>query len=137
MNDNMKVRFADGVIAKVVKFDVEDLCFGLIEGDPRTCIQRQIAEDIERADKSGCTSVYLFAPGPKRRTILGGDGVSTSTIVYEDLPTYRYTVICEANAKTFEVVWYDDAPPVYAGIYDVFQAMAGRLEFEKYAEYWD
>ena len=40
MNDNMKVRFADGVIAKVVKFDVEDLCFGLIEGDPRTCIQR-------------------------------------------------------------------------------------------------
>ena len=137
MNDNMKVRFADGVIAKVVKFEVEDLCFGLIEGNPRICIMRQISEDRACADKSGCKSVYIFPPGPKKRTILGGNGVSTSSIVYEELPTYRYVVICEANGKTFKVVWYDDAPPIYVGIYDVFQAIAGRLEFNKYAEYWD
>lgn len=48
MYDNMKVRFADGVVAKVVKFDVEDLCFGLIEDHPRAFIQRQITEDREK-----------------------------------------------------------------------------------------
>ena len=88
MYDNMKVRFADGVVAKVMKFDVEDLCYGLLEGDPRMCIQRQIAEDRERVDRSGCTSVYIIPSGPKRRTILGGNGVSTSTVVYDELPTY-------------------------------------------------
>lgn len=136
MYDNMKVRFADGVVAKVMKFDVEDLCFGLLEGDPRMCIQRHIAEDRERVDRSGCTSVYIIPPGPKRRTILGGNGVSTSTVVYNELPTYRYTLICEHEEKSFEVVWYDDAPPIYVGIYDVFQAVAGSLEFNKYAEIW-
>lgn len=136
MYDNMKVRFADGVVAKVMKFDVEDLCFGLLEGDPRMCIQRHIAEDREMVDRSGCTSVYIIPPGPKRRTILGGNGVSTSTVVYDELPTYRYTLVCEHKSKTFEVIWYDDAPPVYVGIYDVFQAIAGSLEFNKYAEIW-
>lgn len=137
MNDNMKVRFADGVVAKVVKFDVEDLCFGLIEGDPRICIRRQIDEDIKRVDRTGSTSVQIIPPGPKRRTMLGGNGVSTSTVIYNELPTYRYTLVCEHGGKSFEVVWYDDAPPVYAGIYDVFQVVAGGLEFNKYAEYWD
>lgn len=33
--------------------------------------------------------------------------------------------------------WYDDAPPIYVGIYDVFQAVAGSLEFNIYAEIWD
>lgn len=136
MNDYMKVRFADGVVADVVKFDVEDLCFGLLESDPRSCIQRRITEERERVDRNGSTSVYIISPGPKRRTILGGNGVSTSTVVYNELPTYRYTLICEHGAKTFEVIWYDDAPPVYAGIYDVFQVVAGRLEFNKYAEIW-
>lgn len=136
MYDNMKVRFADGVVAMVMKFDVEDLCFGLLEGDPRMCIQRHIAEDRERVDRSGCTSVYIIPPGPKRRTILGGNGVSTSTVVYNELPTYRYTLICEHEEKSFKVVWYDDAPPIYVGIYDVFQAVAGSLEFNKYAEVW-
>ena len=136
MYDNMKVRFADGVVADVVKFDVEDLCFGLLEGDPRMCIQRHIAEDRERVDRSGCTSVYIVPPGPKRRTILGGNGVSTSTVVYNELPTYRYTLVCEHAEKSFKVVWYDDAPPIYVGIYDVFQAVAGILEFNKYAEVW-
>ncbi len=134
MYDNMKVRFADGVVAKVMKFDVEDLCFGLLEGDPRMCIQRHIAEDRERV--GGCTSVYIIPPGPKRRTILGGNGVSTSTVVYDELPTYRYTLVCEHKETSFEVVWYDDAPPIYVGIYDVFQAVAGSLEFNKYAEVW-
>ena len=133
MNDNMKVRFADGVVAKVVKFDVEDLCFGLLEGDPRTFIQRRIAEDRERAT---CTSLYVIPPGPKRRTMLGGNGISTSTVVYNELPTYRYKLVCEHQAKSFEIVWYDDAPPVYAGIYDVFQAVAGGFGFNKYAEFW-
>ena len=137
MYDNMKVRFADGVVAKVVKFDVEDLCFGLLEGDPRRFIQHRIAKDRERADKSGCTSVYIIPPGLKRRTILGGNGVSTSTVVCNELPTYRYTLVCEHAAKSFEVIWYDDAPPIYVGIYDVFQAIAGSLEFNKYAEIWD
>lgn len=59
MNDNMKVRFADGVIAKVVKFDVEDLGFGLIEGDPRTCIQRQRAEDREQIKADA--HLYIFS----------------------------------------------------------------------------
>ena len=94
MYDNMKARFADGVVAKVVKFDFEDLCFGLLEGDPRRFIQHRIAKDRERADKSGCTSVYIIPPGPIRRTILGGNGVSTSTVVYNELPTYRYTLVC-------------------------------------------
>lgn len=52
MYDNMKARFADGVVAKVVKFDVVDLCFGLLEGDPRSFIQRRISEDRERVDRS-------------------------------------------------------------------------------------
>jgi hypothetical protein len=129
----MKVRFADVVVAKVVKFDVEDLCFGLLEGDPRTFIQRRIAEDRERAT---CTSLYVIPPGPKRRTMLGGNGISTSTVVYNELPTYRYKLVCEHQAKSFEIVWYDDAPLVYAGIYDVFQAVAGGFEFNKYAEFW-
>ena len=73
MYDNMKVRFADGVVAKVVKFDVEDLCFGLIEGDPRICIRRQIDEDIKRVDSTGSTSVQIIPPGPKRRIMLGGN----------------------------------------------------------------
>ena len=137
MYDNMKARFADGVVAKVVKFDVEDLCFGLLEGDPRRFIQHRIAKDRERADKSGSTSVYIIPPGPKRRTILGGNGVSTSTVMSNELPTYRYTLVCEHAAKSFEVIWYDDAPPIYVGIYDVFQAVAGSLEFNKYAEIWD
>lgn len=137
MYDNMKVRFADGVVAKVVKFDVEDLCFGLIEGDPIICIQRHIAEDREKVDKSGCTSVYIIPPKPIRRTMLGGNGVSTSTVVYEELPTYRYTLVCKHQSKSFEIIWYDDAPPIYVGIYDVFQVVAGELEFNKYAEIWD
>ena len=137
MYDNMNARFADEVVAKVVKFNVEDLCFGLLEGDPRRFIQHRIVKDRERADKSGCTSVYIIPSGQKRRTILGGNGVSTSTVVYNELPTYRYTLVCEYATKSIEVIWYDDAPPIYVGIYDVFQAVAGTLEFNKYAEIWD
>ena len=69
--------------------------------------------------------------------MLGGNGVSTSTVLYDALPTYRYTLVCEHNSKTFKVIWYDDAPPVYVGIYDVFQVVAGCLEFNKHAEIWD
>lgn len=98
-------------------------------GDPRRFIQHRIDKDRGRAGKSGCTSVYIIPPGPKRRTILGGNGVSTSTVVYNELPTYRYTLVCEHAAKSFEVIWYNDAPPIYVGIYDVFQAIAGSLEF--------
>ena len=35
------------------------------------------------------------------------------------------------------MIWYDDAPPVYAGIYDVFQMMAKQVEFNRYAEEWN
>ena len=137
MNDHMKVRFADGIVAKVVKFDVEDLCFGLLAGDDRICIRRRISDDMREADRSGRTSIYVKPPAPIRRTMLGGNGVSTSTVLYDALPTYRYTLVCEHNSKTFKVIWYDDAPPVYVGIYDVFQAVAGGLEFNKHAEIWD
>lgn len=137
MNDCMKARFADGVVANVVKFEVEDLCHGLIEGDPKCCIQHKIKEDQYKIDRGEWPSTHRFELAPKQCIILGGNGVATSTYLYNTLPTYRYNVWFEYQGKEMDIIWYDDAPPIYIGIYDVFQEKAGQVEFNKYADYFD
>ena len=78
-----------------------------------------------------------ISPSPKKQIILGSDGITTTTQLIPYQPTYRYSLECRFESKKLELIWYDDAPPVYAGIYDVFQKMAEQVEFNKYAEQWN
>ena len=137
MNDYMKARFADGVIADVLSFKVEDLCVGIKDENPKDYADKRIKEDRRNFDFGRWNHVYIFSPAPKKQIIFGADGISTTTQLIPGQPTYRYSVICSNGSKRIEVIWYDDAPPVYAGIYDVFQKMAEQVEFNRYAEEWN
>ena len=136
MNDYMRARFADGVIAEVLRFSVEDLCMGIKDEDPKEYADKRIKEAQRNFDLGKWNHVYIFSPTPKKKIIFGGDGVSTTTQLITGQPTYRYSVMCSNGSKRVEVIWYDDAPPVYAGIYDVFQKMAEQIEFNRYSEAW-
>ena len=125
MNDYMKTRFVDGVVADVLCFSVEDLCMGIKDEKPKDCVGKRIKH------------VYIFSPAPRKQIILGADRISTTTQLIPGQPTYRYSVMCSNGSKRVEVIWYDNAPPVYAGIYDVFQKMAEQIEFNRYAEEWN
>lgn len=136
-NDYMKARFADGVIADVLSFRVEDLCMGIKDENPKDYADKRIKEDRRNFELGKWNHVYIFSPTPRKQIIFGADGISTTTQLVPGHPTYRYSVICTHESKKIEVIWYDDAPPIYVGIYDLFQAVAGSLEFNKYAEIWD
>ena len=136
MHDYMRARFADGVIAEVLRFNVEDLCLGIKDEEPKDYADKRIKEDRRNFDLGKWNHVYIFSPTPRKQIILGGDGISTTTQLIPGQPTYRYSVMCSNGSRRIEVIWYDDAPPVYAGVYDVFQKMAEQVEFNRYAEEW-
>ena len=94
-----------------------------------SCEQGAISRALEWRDLAG-----MISPTPRKQIIFGGDGISTTTQLIPGYPTYRYSVMCSNGSKRIEVIWYDDAQPVYAGIYDVFQKMAEQVEFNRYAE---
>ena len=137
MHDYMRARFADGEIAEVLCFNVEDLCLGIKDQGPEDYADKRIKEDRRNFDLGKWNHVYIFPPTPRKQIIFGGDGISTTTQLIPGQPTYRYSVMCSNGSKRIEVIWYDDAPPTYAGIYDVFQKMAEQVEFNRYADYWD
>lgn len=137
MNDYMRARFADGVVADVLRLSVEDLCMGIKDEDPKDYADKRIKEDRRHFDHGKWNHVYIFSPTPRKQIILGADGISTTTQLIPGQPTYRYSVMCSYGSGRIEIIWYDDAQPVYAGIFDVFQKMAEQVEFDRYAEEWN
>jgi hypothetical protein len=137
MNDYMRVRFTDGVIADVIKINIEAFCWGKTFSPPEDIIKHNIKVDRFNVDSGKWNGVYIFSPSPKKQIILGSDGITTTTHLIPYQPRYRYSLVCRFESKKLELIWYDDAPPVYAGIYDVFQKMAEQVEFYRYAEEWN
>ena len=107
MNDYMRARFADGVIAEVLCFNVEDLCLGIKDEEPIDYADKRIKEDRRNFDIGKWNHVYIFSPTPRKQIILGGDGISTTTQLIPGQPTYRYSVMCSNGSKRIEVIWYD------------------------------
>jgi hypothetical protein len=60
---------------------------------------------------------------------LGGDGISVTTQYENPLPTYRYEAVAINDQQSLMMIWYDDAPPIYASIYDVIQEKTRALKF--------
>ena len=87
MNDYMRARFADGVIAEVLRFSVEDLCIGIKEEDPKDYADKRIKEDRRNFDLGKWNHVYIFSPAPRKQIIFGADGISTTTQLIPGQPT--------------------------------------------------
>lgn len=136
MGDFIKTRFADGVIAEVIKFNVEVLLPGIMENEQKCYADRRIMEDRRNGDLGRWNHTYIFPSSPKSKIILGSDSISSETVLVPAHPTYRYSLHCVCSDKCIEIIWYDDAPPIYTGIYDVFQKITEQVEFNRYSEEW-
>lgn len=66
MNDYMKARFADGVIADVLSFRVEDLCMGIEDENPKDYADKRIKEDRRNFDLGKWDHVYIFSPTSRK-----------------------------------------------------------------------
>ena len=134
MNNYMKVRFADGVVANVLGFNIEDLLFGNPDVGPEIYAETRIMSNRINVEQGKWRNTYIFEPRPKKVILLLEDGINTTTQLIPGIPTYCYTLLCASDSRRIEIIWYDDAPPVYAGIYDVFQKITEQVEFNRYAK---
>ena len=125
----MSFKFADSIEGKICSFSVKALCSLEDVEDVESVIKAEMAKDTRLAAKMQWQGIYIFPVSAKRKIILGGDGISVTTQYENPLPTYRYEAIAIHNKQSLTMIWYDDAPPIYASIYDVIQEKTRALKF--------
>ena len=125
----MSFKFADSIEGKICSFSVKALCSLEDVEDVESVIKAEMAKDTRLAAKMQWQGIYIFPVSAKRKIILGGDGISVTTQYENPLPTYRYEAVAIHNKQSLTMIWYDDAPPIYASIYDVIQEKTWSLKF--------
>lgn len=125
----MSFKFADSIEGKICSFSVKALCSLEDVEDIESVIKAEMAKDTRLAAKMQWQGIYIFPVSAKRKIILGGDGISVTTQYENPLPTYRYEAVAINDQQSLMMIWYDDAPPIYASIYDVIQEKTRALKF--------
>lgn len=125
----MSFKFADSIEGKICSFSVKALCSLEDVEDIESVIKAEMAKDTRLAAKMQWQGIYIFPVSARRKIILGGDGISVTTQYENPLPTYRYEAVAIHNKQSLTMIWYDDAPPIYASIYDVIQEKTRALKF--------
>ena len=125
----MCFKFADSIEGKICSFSVKALCSLEDVEDVESLIKAEMAKDTRLAAKMQWQGIYIFPVSAKRKIILGGDGISVTTQYENPLPTYRYEAVAINDQQSLMMIWYDDAPPIYASIYDVIQEKTRALKF--------
>ena len=125
----MSFKFADSIEGKICSFSVKALCSLEDVEDVESVIKAEMAKDTRLAAKMQWQGIYIFPVSAKRKIILGGDGISVTTQYENPLPTYRYEAVAINDQQSLMMIWYDDAPPIYASIYDVIQEKTRALKF--------
>ena len=125
----MSFKFADSIEGKICSFSVKALCSLEDVEDVESLIKAEMAKDTRLAAKMQWQGIYIFPVSAKRKIILGGDGISVTTQYENPLPTYRYEAVAINDQQSMMMIWYDDAPPIYASIYDVIQEKTRALKF--------
>lgn len=125
----MSFKFADSIEGKICSFSVKALCSLEDVEDVESLIKAEMAKDTRLAAKMQWQGIYIFPVSAKRKIILGGDGISVTTQYENPLPTYRYEAVAINDQQSLMMIWYDDAPPIYASVYDVIQEKTRALKF--------
>ena len=125
----MSFKFADSIEGKIISFSANALCRLEEVEDIESVIKAEMAKDTRLAAKMQWQGIYIFPVSAKRNIILGRDGISVTTQYDNPLPTYRYEAVAINNQQSLMMIWYDDAPPIYASIYDVIQEKTRALKF--------
>lgn len=125
----MSFKFADSIEGKIITFSANALCRLEEVEDVESVIKAEMAKDTRLAAKMQWQGIYIFPVSAKRNIILGGDGISVTTQYDNPLPTYRYEAVAIHNKESLMMIWYDDAPPIYASIYDLIQEKSRALKF--------
>ena len=125
----MSFKFADSIEGKIICFSVNALCSLEDVEDIESVIKAEMAKDTRLAAKMQWQGIYIFPVSAKRKIILGGDGISVTTQYENPLPTYRYEAVAINDQQSLMMIWYDDAPPIYASVYDVIQEKTRALKF--------
>lgn len=125
----MSFKFADSIEGKICSFSVKALCSLEDVEDVESVIKAEMAKDTRLAAKMQWQGIYIFPVSARRKIILGGDGISVTTQYENPLPTYRYEAVAINDQQSLMMIWYDDAPPIYASIYDVIQEKTRALKF--------
>lgn len=125
----MSFKFADSIEGKIICFSVNALCSLEDVEDIESVIKAEMAKDTRLAAKMQWQGIYIFPVSAKRKIILGGDRISVTTQYENPLPTYRYEAVAINDQQSLMMIWYDDAPPIYASIYDVIQEKTRALKF--------
>ena len=125
----MSFKFADSIEGKICSFSVKALCSLEDVEDVESLIKAEMAKDTRLAAKMQWQGIYIFPVSAKRKIILGGDGISVTTQYENPLPTYRYEAVAINDQQSLMMIWYDDAPPIYASIYDIIQEKTRALKF--------
>ena len=125
----MSFKFADSIEGKICSFSVKALCSLEDVEDVESLIKAEMANDTRLAAKMQWQGIYIFPVSAKRKIILGGDGISVTTQYENPLPTYRYEAVAINDQQSLMMIWYDDAPPIYASVYDVIQEKTRALKF--------
>ena len=125
----MRFKFADSIESRIMGFSANALCYSEEAEDIDAVIKAEMAKDTRLAAKMQWQGIYIFPVSAKRKIILGGDGISVTTQYENPLPTYRYEAVAVHDGQSLTMIWYDDAPPIYASIYDVIQEKTRTLKF--------
>ena len=125
----MSFKFADSIEGKIITFSANALCRLEEVEDIESVIKAEMAKDTRLAAKMQWQGIYIFPVSAKRNIILGRDGISVTTQYDNPLPTYRYEAVAIHNKESLMMIWYDDAPPIYASIYDLIQEKSRALKF--------
>ena len=125
----MSFKFADSIEGKIITFSANALCRLEEVEDIESVIKAEMAKDTRLAAKMQWQGIYIFPVSAKRNIMLGGDGISVTTQYDNPLPTYRYEAVAIHNKESLMMIWYDDAPPIYASIYDLIQEKSRALKF--------
>ena len=125
----MRFKFADSIEGRIMGFSANALCYSEEAEDIDAVIKAEMAKDTRLAAKMQWQGIYIFPVSAKRKIILGGDGISVTTQYENPLPTYRYEAVAVHDGQSLTMIWYDDAPPIYASIYDVIQEKTRALKF--------
>jgi hypothetical protein len=125
----MSFKFADSIEGKIISFSANALCRLEEVEDIESVIKAEMTKDTRLAAKMQWQGIYIFPVSARRKIILGGDGISVTTQYENPLPTYRYEAVAINDQQSLMMIWYDDAPPIYASIYDVIQEKTRALKF--------
>ena len=125
----MSFKFADSIEGKIISFSANALCRLEEVEDIESVIKAEMTKDTRLAAKMQWQGIYIFPVSARRKIILGGDGISVTTQYENPLPTYRYEAVAINDQQSLMMIWYDDAPPIYASIYDIIQEKTRALKF--------